>query len=277
MEPVTIAIICAAAFGVVTILSAFIRQLLLSRDKHLNDQAQERALARETKELEKLRKQMASSKRFDSHYQVLGTNKDAIQYLDQKVEEILKKKAELIGRYAQVTLKESSAIIEGEGSPERKNLCDRLKAEIDSELTFYDSELELLQKRRASLWDSHTELQLYLVEQEKMRNNHLDAIYERHSALLAKIYIRHNENSEAVAKKSIDASTQTFKMMIMAPIQFLMQFFSPSKAIFFDQISKEIEERNEVSRAEDEINRQDDMSHDEFYDINQAEEPELTI
>ena len=34
MDPMTIALICAAVFGTVMILSAFIRQLLLSRTKN---------------------------------------------------------------------------------------------------------------------------------------------------------------------------------------------------------------------------------------------------
>lgn len=266
MEPVTIAIICATAFGVVAVLSAFIRQLLLSRDKNLNDKAQQIALTQETKELESLRNQMTNYKRFDSHYQILGANKDAIQYLDQKIEDILKKKTDLIQRYAQMTIKESSAIVGGETSVERKIIFDRLKNEIDSEIKFYDSELEQLQKRRASLWDSHTELQEYLVDQEKKRNKHLDAIYQRHSGLLEKIYLRHNENSEHIAKQSIDASTQTFKMMIMAPIYMLMQYFNPSSGVSPDKAKDEIDAREDVSEAEDDINGKDDEVPDKSSD-----------
>lgn len=113
MEPVTIALICAASFGAVVALSAFIRQLLLSRDKNLNDEAQRKAINQEAGELEKMREQMQSNKRFDSHYKVLGANKDAIIYLDNKIEDILRKKAHLVERYAQVSLKESGAIVEG--------------------------------------------------------------------------------------------------------------------------------------------------------------------
>ena len=83
MEPLTMAIIATATFGAVTALTVFVRQLLLSRDKSLNDKAHRRVLSQETRELEKIRSEMASSKRFDSHYQVLGANKDATQYLDQ--------------------------------------------------------------------------------------------------------------------------------------------------------------------------------------------------
>ncbi|CEK11074.1 gluzincin family metallopeptidase [Legionella hackeliae] len=258
MEPVTIAIICATAFGVVAVLSAFIRQLLLSRDKNLNDQAQQIALAQEIKELENLRTQMASNKRFDSHYQVLGSNKEAIQYLDQKIEDILKKKTDLIERYAQIAVKESTAIVGGEQSAERKATCDKLKREIDNELEFYNSELEQLQKRRDSLWDTHSELKDYLLDQEKQRNQNLDDIYQRHTGLLEKIYLRHNKNSETVAVKSIDAGTETFKALIMAPINLLMQYFKPSSNVNDEQAKDEINSRGDVSEAEDDINGKDE-------------------
>ena len=74
-----------------------------------------------------MREQMQSNKRFDSHYKVLGANKDAIIYLDNKIEDTLHKKTQLIDRYAQVTIKESGAIVDGELSVERKAACDRLK------------------------------------------------------------------------------------------------------------------------------------------------------
>lgn len=186
MEPVTIALICAASFGAVVALSAFIRQLLLSRDKNLNDEAQRKAINQEAGELEKMREQMQSNKRFDSHYKVLGANKDAIIYLDNKIEDVLRKKAQLVDRYAQVSLKESGAIVEGGISIERKDACDRLKKEIDEEIKFYDSELLHLQQRRTSLWDTHTDLQEYLLGQEKSRNESLDHLYKQHTSLLEK-------------------------------------------------------------------------------------------
>ena len=263
MEPVTIAIICAAVFGVVGILAAFIRQLLVSRDKNLNDQAQQSALAQEAKELQKIRQQMASKQRFDSHYQVLGSNKDAIQYLDLKIEDILKKKEELIHRFAQLTLKESSAIVANEQLQGRKEACDNLKSEIDKEIESYNNELAQLQKRRSSLWDTHTELQDYLLDQEKRRNKHLDSIYQHHSNLLEKIYLRHNHNSEKVALQSIDSSTQIFKTALMMPIEFLVGLFKVSSAIDLEQIKRETEARKDVADTESDLNDPDDVDVDD--------------
>jgi hypothetical protein len=270
MEPVTIALICAAAFGAVVAISVFVRQLLLSRDKNLNDEAQRKAITQEAGELEKMRDQMQGNKRFDSHYKVLGANKDAIIYLDTKIEDILRKKTQLVERYAQVSLKESGAIVDGEISTDRKAACDRLKKEIDEEVKFYDSELEHLQKRRTSLWDTHTDLQEYLLGQEKSRNESLDYIYKQHSGLLEKIYIRHTDNSEHIAKQTIEAGTSSFKMMILAPIQFLLQYFNISTGISFDRSKIEKAARDDVDKTESDINdsekSDDDVKSDD--DIN---------
>lgn len=272
MEPVTIALICAAAFGAVVALAAFVRQLLLSRDKNLNDEAQRRAISQEAGELEKMREQMQSSKRFDSHYKVIGANKDAINYLDNKIEDILQKKSKLVERYAQISVKESNSIVDGDVSAERKAACDRLKQEIDDEIKFYDSELEHLQQRRGSLWDTHTELQEYLLSQEKTRNENLDKIYTQHSGMLEKIYIRHTDDSEHIAKQSIEAGTASFKMIILAPIQFLMQYFNLSSGISLDQSKTEKESRSEVDDTQSDINSDDDVQSDDEDPDNQRDD-----
>lgn len=254
MDPVSIALICAASFGAIVTLAAFIRMFMLSRDKEANDEAQRKALSQETAELEKMREQMQSSKRFDSHYKVLGANKDAVMYLDTKIEDILRKKTQLIDRYAQVSIKESEAIVDGTPSSERKAACDRLKLEIDEEIKFYDKELLHLQQRRTALWDTSDELQDYLLQQEKARNENLDFIYKQHSGLLEKVYLRHIDNSEHIAKQSIDAGTSIFKTAFWAPIQFLLQYFNISTGVVPDKSQMEKDTRDEVEKVEDEIN-----------------------
>lgn len=265
MEPVTIAIVATAVFGAVTALSVFIRQLLLSRDKRLNDNAQHRALGQETRELERLRKQMEGSKRFDSHYKVLGVNKDAIQYLDQKIEDTLNKKFALIQRYSQIAIKESSAIIEKGQPTERKVVCDLLRDEIDKEMIFFDRELQQLQNRRAALWDTHSELQIYLIEQEKSRNEKLDGIYQTHTSVLEKIYIRHNESTDQVAKHTIEAGTHTLKYL-MAPWQLLMKFFGMSTGIKPQTAPAEMVSRKSVADIQREINADSANDVDELSD-----------
>ncbi|HHT0592696.1 TPA: hypothetical protein ACTXXA_001933 [Legionella anisa] len=270
MEPVSIALICTAVLGTVAILAAFIRQILLSRDKQLNDKAQSRALTQEVKELEEIRAQMQNEKRFDSHYQVLGANKDAIRYIDTKIEEILRTKTELVERYAKVIVKESDSIVSGAVSSERKTACDRLREEIDHKIAFYDSELKELQERRASLWDAHADFQRYLLNQEKSRNASLDSLYKQHSALLEKVYLRHIDDTEIVAVKSMEASTITFKDMLMMPIQFLMQFFGVSVTPGISLVQTRVENvsRANVEKTQNEINdpvpeKQEDLVHKE--------------
>ncbi len=282
MEPVSIALICAAVLGTVVVLAAFIRQILLSRDKQLNDKAQGRALSQEVKELEQMRAQMQNEKRFDSHYQVLGANKDAIRYIDTKIEEILHKKTELIERYAQVIVKESGCIVSGEISAERKAVCDRLREEIDREITFYDSELKQLQESRATLWDAHTGFQKDLLGQEKARNDSLDSVYKQHSALLEKVYLRHIDNTENVAIKSMDASTTTFKDILMIPIQFLMQYFGVSVTPGISLIQTRVENvaRAEVDKVQREINtpvpgKREDVAHKEIKPQDKTHQDEL--
>lgn len=261
MEPMTIVIICATVFGIVSSISAFIHQMLTSRDKRLNDLAQQKALVQETTELEKLRHEMLNFKRYNAYYQVLGENKDAVQYLDQKIEDILKKKSEIIERYAQAIINESNAIVTGTSSFSRKEVCDKLKEEVDSQLKAYDTEIEQLQKRRASLWDSHNELQEYILDQEKKRNDHMDTVYQQHAALFEKIFLRHNQNSENIAKLFIESSTQTFASLIKIPIEFLKKYFSLSKGISLQTVQQEKLRRQTVAALEASINGLEDCEN----------------
>ncbi len=254
MDPVTIAVICAVVFGTVTALSVFVRQLLLSRDKNLNDRAQHRALLQESGELEKLRIQMENNKRFDSHYKVLGANKEEIEYLDQEIQSRLDKKKELIHRYAQTTLKESSAIIDGGQSAERKAMCDLLKTEIDRELQFYDVELQHLQTRRAAIWDARLDLQACLVAHEQSRNESLDKLYQRHTGLLEKIYCRHEKNTQRFAEKTLDAGTKSFKESVNAPVKFLKSYFKAASHGSLHKMEEETASRKAVKDAETAMN-----------------------
>lgn len=253
MEPVTIAILATATFGVVTALTVFVRQLLLSRDQKMNNKAQRRALSRETQELEKIRSEMASAKRFDSHYKVIGENKEAIQYLDHKIDEILNKKFELVHRYAKLATKESEAMVDGQSQVERKALCDMLREEINQEIKFYDKELEQLQQRRASIWQTHTDLQEYLITQETSRNDKLDGLFHRHTSMLEKIYVRHHDQAENHSKQSIEAGTESIRFLT-APLKYILQWFKPSTGVSKEKAHQELISRREVQRMEQELN-----------------------
>jgi len=274
MEPVTIALICATVFGAVVAISAFVRQLLLSRDKKLNDSAQRQALQKEANHLTALRKQLESTERFDIHYRMLDRNVDAIRYIDQQIEEIIEKKLALNARYSDVVFKQSSAIIDGKFTQENHQDCRLLKLEIDKELARYDEEILTLQKRRAKLWDSHQELQQQLLDQEKQRNTKLDEIYQQHTGVLEKLALRHSQDSVSVATKTLEEGTNTFKMILLAPIKFLLAFFTKTDNIDIGTVNSEIDSREEVKNAQDEIGGYED-EYD--YEYDEDEEEALTI
>jgi len=159
----------------------------------------------------------------------------------------------LIQRYAQVAIREATTIIEGDQVAERKEVCDLLRQEIDQEVKFYDAELQQLQTRRASIWDTHADLLGYLVTQEKLRNEKLDTLYQSHSAVLEKIYPRHNENTEHIALKSIEAGNESFKFLT-APLQLLLGFFGASKDVSPKKAAEEAASRKDVADVEKDIN-----------------------
>jgi DNA-binding transcriptional MerR regulator len=284
MEPVTVAVICATVFGGVVALSAFIRQLLLSRNQSVNEKSQRRALDQESFKLKNLRKELESQQRFKSHYDMLGNNGDAIQYLDDKIEEIIKEKMKLIDRFSELSIKHSHAIIEGKSTPDKKLSCDKLKEEIDKQIKVYDEQLKTLQERRAKLWDKNDELQNYLLAQEAKRNEKLDYLYQRHSEILEKVFVGHNDNRTKIAQQTLTEGTTTFKEMILAPIRFLMSVFSKSAGIDLEQPQIESDNRDDVSNAEDDINQSDsdtdldddwESDYDDDYDVDTIKQPVL--
>lgn len=263
MEPLIIALICSASFGALVVLSAFVRQLLLSRDKRLNDEAQRLAVNQEAAELEKMREQLYKQTRFESHEKILGANKDGIIYLDTKINELFSKRQNVLERYAQFSIKESNNILNGDVSPERKQVCDRLKKEIDEEVRLYDVELAQLQQRRSILLEAQRDIDKYLLAQEQSRKEILDTIYKQHSGILEKVYLRHAESAELVAKNTIEAGTSSFKAMILAPIQFLLQYFNLSTGINLDHTKIEKKARDAVKDTENDLNEKDNPGRDD--------------
>lgn len=255
MEPFAIAIIGALVFGVVTTLAVFIRQLILSRDKRLNDKAHYRALELENSTLARMRVEFDTFKRFDAHYQVLGKNRDAIEYLDNKIEEILNKKLALIHRYSAISLEASASIIDGNLSQDKKNVCDILRDEIDNELKMYDDEIAKLQKERAKRWDAHNDLQKSLIEQEANRNKELNKLYHKHTSILEKLFIRHNDGIDDIATKTIESGSKDMAF-IMAPLQFLLKLFRiqfNNHDVDQEVYSRELESRKSIQQLENSI------------------------
>src|SRR5690606_6988811 len=97
-----------------------------------------------------------------------------------------------------------------------------------------------------------------LLAQESERNSSLDKAFIQHAAILEKTFLRHIEHTEVIAAKGIEASTSSFKDLMLAPIQFLMQFFGrgivPSISLVHNNTKVEQVSRQNVARAEADIN-----------------------
>ncbi len=250
-----LAVVGALVFGGIAALTVFIRQLLLSRDRKLNDEAQRKALADESHELEKIRVEMESRKRFNAHYEMLGVNKEAIQYIDQKLEDTLSKKAALVQRYSEMMLREAKAFIGTDDLIERKSMCLLIKEEMDRDIKFYDSELLALQARRAAMWDAQQDLQDTLIYHEQTHNSNLDKLYESHTSMLEKVYMRQSESADKYAKQNLDAGSDSYKEIFMGPIEALVRCFKPANNASSDKIAEETVRRKKVRAMERNLNR----------------------
>lgn len=256
MEPATITVISLVIFGVASLFAAFIRQLILSRDKKLNEISQLRALHLETIELKKIRLEMANYKRLDGHYSMLGNNRETIRYIDNHINDIFNRKMILIKKYSEHALEESSALISGEKSGDKLARYNHLREEMAKQISFYDKEIEMYQARRAHLWDADEKYQKFLLEEERSRNQRLDDFYQRHANLLTKIYLRHNDNAASLTKYNLHAGTKTFKSAFMAPINFITGLFEKLPNISLEKSQKEKDSREDVSKMEDDINEE---------------------
>jgi len=254
MEPFTVAAVCAVSFGSIVALTSFVRSLLNGRNIRLNEKIMLKALSNEMKELENLRLQMEKAERYKAHYKILGSNKEAIAYLDNKIEEILQKKANFIERYGSYALNESKQMITHSCELLDTSAKQQLKKQFNNEMESLNSELKELQERRSSLFDANSQIENRLVNHESERNKVLDRIYLKQTGILEKLYVRTMEKGEVLTKESIKSETSIFKSIVMAPVELLKQFFSVSNKASVDQLKNEISNRKAVLEAEEDIN-----------------------
>ena len=277
MEAVIVALICATVYGAVVILAEFVRRLVLSRDKKLNEEALSRALTNQIGEMEKLRQQMQSQSSFEAHYHVLKENREVIQGIGLRISSLLSEKASWIQRYSQDVIKELESIrSEGKDMGDRKLIFDQLRDKIDSLIASYDAELKNLQEERGQLWKDQTDFQKSLLTEEKSRNASMNEMFKQHAAMLEKFFITYTATVETIALKDIDAGGISFKDILMAPIQFLMQFFSGSAAsnVEVDQPAAEKAARAEVNRVEELVNEPDEVMYTHKVDLSEVKEAE---
>ncbi len=255
MEAVAVAIVCAATFGMVAILSDFVKKLSSSREKNLNDNAQQRAIVQKAKEWRSSENDLERLKRFESYYQLLVENKEAIHYLRQKIEDLFKKKSYLIHRFTDMAIKEAKSMVGNELAIENKRIYDRTKKEIANELALYNSQLEKIQIQRQNLWLSSLDVHAHLLEQEKTYNDYLDSFYQLHSEYLEKVYCRNSSSKYAIFSN-------------------LEPYFEASTAISKDQVGIENKLRRDVIRAQYALNANDDCF---FEKMTQHSEKELSF
>jgi hypothetical protein len=250
MNPLIIVLICTASFGVVATIAGFVRQIILSRDKKLNDEAQTKALQQQADEFKQMREQLISNRRFPNYEKVLGANKERVLYLEQKMDDIFQKKSELLKTYNELLVSESGGVARGSIFNESN---ERIKAEIDKKIAFYDEDFKLLQQERASELKNHTTLNDYLLKNEAEVEAGMRDIWKQHASLMAKNRLRSIENTEHVAIETINAGTHSFQSMLMAPINFLIQYFSPSSGASLAQVVLENATRYKIALLQNEM------------------------
>lgn len=243
-------------FGVVGIISTFVRQLLLSREKNLNDLAQQRALQQEFDFLATVGQELSQYKRNTVDYYALGIHKEFIQNLNQQIDVLLKNQYALIAEYTVIVKNKSFSIIQAKGvKTEDKKRYDIQKQNLDEKLHFLQTEIETLQNQRAYLLDNHKDFLQYTIAQEKSHDKKLASYYKQQMEILEKFYLRHHQNALTAAEKKTDLNTTTFKTILLAPIYFLMSAFNISTEVNPDTMEAETKARNEVYKWQLSINR----------------------
>lgn len=251
MEPITIGIIAAVAVCGVVALSVFVRQLFLSRNQRVNEEAQNKALSIEAQELVRLRMEVQRSREYDSYYQLLGKNKESIRYIDSRIDEIIENKADLIQRYSQTILENSKKMGDRGHCSDIKKNCGELKQALDKQIAVFDQQLKTLQDRRADLWDTQEDIASKVLNQEDARYKKMDSIYEKHSHILEKMYVKHNDTRQSAMERVIDAGNIAFKQIVLAPFKFLLGFFGKTVNVDPEKVEQETTDREDVQDAQE--------------------------
>jgi hypothetical protein len=256
MDPYILILLCTLSISIVGSIGAFLWQLLLSRDKQLNQRAHLGALEKEASVLETLRGQQEGDTRFRAHYDALANNSKSIELINEKINEILEKKLQLIKEYAEMVKEESSSMIRNFSfflsSTAPSILSDTYHQTLDS----YEMELTALRTQRDKLWTISREFQAELLSAESNRNEKLDTLYSTHTALLGKVYLAQARNSDEIEKASINAGSTAFKYSIFYPLQLLASFFGLHKSPdILRSTEDETKARTFVQAVENEINR----------------------
>lgn len=224
MAPLTLALLCTAALGVLLIIAAFIRQMILNREKRKNDEAQIKSLEFEIGRLDELRKEMKQNPR-DAYQNIHESHNKEIKQLDDEIRQIYLKKEKLLEE--EIKLMEQDANnLHPEGSQDCKERF-KLKRELSKDkLASYDEEIKLLKERREKLLGANIDHEREVLKQEDTHMQKLDDLYHQHSDVMKEVYLRHIGNSENIALETLKAGTSTFFDALKTPLQMLVQLFT---------------------------------------------------
>lgn|GEM_PF-6352540 len=240
--------LCTLSVALIGGISTFIWQLVLSRNREFNEQAQLSALSTESSVLEGLRVQLEDNKRFDAHYQVLTANKESIVYIDEKIDALLEKKSASVAKYAEQVKLLSARMINNDNNTVTSHSLMLLKQEAQSELQAFEAELQQLQTAREKLWGISSELLFELVHEETARNKRLDELYSRHTELLEKVYLGHAQSVERIHQASIEAGSKALQQSLAAPVETMSTFWQKPTASH-GQYAKHVEQELASRRA----------------------------
>lgn len=251
MEPITIVLLTAAAITGIVALSAFIRQLFINRNQKIMEESQRRALAMEAKQLSKIRNEMREESTPNLHYQLLGENKEAIRYIDNRIDGLMQRKLDLIDKYTQTVSKKAALIQADEMTETDMKSCQQLKSVVDDQLQAIDGQITQLREQRKQLWTDRKDLHEKVMEKEEKRQVRMNTVYKSHTSALEKLYAKHNEIRQSHTSEVLQSGNMTFKSILMAPIRFLQAVFFPSTLnIDEQQAARESEARQHVGAAQ---------------------------
>lgn len=256
MDIYLLILLCSVSIAIIGGIGAFIWQLILSRDKQLNETAQLSALEKEGSALESIREQVANTRRYDAHYQVLRDNHKAIRYIDKKIDAIIKQKAEYLKQYGAMVQEETAVIAQHPGWVDRIQQIDGFRTGVNVQIRQLDQELQLLQRRRSELWGESHELQTELIQEETHKNQTLDGLYSQHTDLLEKFYLGHASRVDTANQASIDAGTNALRYSLFAPVEAISRLWGGGQVRVTDpeRIPHEIMSRQAVREVQNGIN-----------------------
>lgn len=216
-------------------LTRLIDQMALSRDKCLNQKAQQKALVQEHHRLHCLGQQLLSSLSND----IPLLHEQDVDQLNRHIEQLFEEKCQLVQQYIQMAQIEAAAVLQGDMTPNRKQACDTLRTQIECELRFFSGQLQTMQQERAAVLSDASLLQKQWLQSENERLNTLNQLFRRHATILEKIYVRHAHHSEMDGV----VSCPTYRYLTGFSAQWLMQFYGTAQNITIEQSEQEHELR----------------------------------